>query len=139
MIVVHTVEASSISAEAAQQREYTQILTAKRGAILDRKGRPLAYTDEARSLTFLPKSVRKTIAEAHQKDAALPDVDDRLGEIAKGVSSALGGSISEQDLLSKLKSDDTFVYLARSVSPEVANKITEEFPEVGADPQSIRL
>ncbi|MGC4959929.1 peptidoglycan D,D-transpeptidase FtsI family protein [Gordonia sp. DT101] len=139
MIVVHTVEASSISAQAAQQREYTQILTAKRGAILDRNGRPLAYTDEARSLTFLPKSVRKTIGEAHQKDAALPDVDDRLGEIAKGVSSALGGSISEQDLLSKLKSDDTFVYLARSVSPEVANKITDEFPEVGADPQSIRL
>ncbi|AZG43700.1 peptidoglycan D,D-transpeptidase FtsI family protein [Gordonia insulae] len=139
MIVVHTIEASSISAEAAQQREYTQVLTAKRGAIVDRNGRPLAYTDEARSLTFLPKAVRKTIDEAHRKDEALPDVDKRLGEIAKGVSSALGGSISEQDLMAKLKSDDTFVYLARSVSPETAGKITTEFPEVGADPQSIRL
>ncbi|MDL9944408.1 penicillin-binding protein 2 [Gordonia sp. ABSL11-1] len=139
MIVVHTVEASSISAQAAQQREYTQVLTAKRGALLDRNGKPLAYTDEARSLTFLPKAVRKQIESAHREDAALPDVDTRLREIAKGVSSALGGSISEQDLLSKLTSDDTFVYLARSVSPETANTITTEFPEIGADPQSIRL
>lgn len=139
MVIVHTVEASSISAQAAQQREYTQVLTAKRGAILDRNGRPLAYTDEARALTFLPKAVRKSIEDAHRQDDTLPDVDHRLEEIAKGVSSALGGSISEQDLLTKLHSDDTFVYLARSVSPETANKITTEYPEVGADPQSIRL
>ncbi|EON31702.1 Peptidoglycan glycosyltransferase [Gordonia terrae C-6] len=139
MIVVHTVQAGAISAEAAQQREYTQVLTAKRGAILDRNGRPLAYTDEARSLTFLPKAVRKTIEEEHRKNPALPDVDTRLKEIAKGVSVALGGSISEADLLEKVTGEDTFVYLARSVSPDVASRITEEFPEVGADPQSIRL
>lgn len=139
MIVVHTVQASSISAEAAQQREYTQVLTAKRGAILDRNGRPLAYTDEARSLTFLPKAVRKTIEEEHRKNPALPDVETRLEEIAKGVSVALGGSISEEDLLEKVTGEDTFVYLARSVSPDVASRITENFPEVGADPQSIRL
>ncbi|WP_238423521.1 penicillin-binding protein 2 [Gordonia sp. 'Campus'] len=139
MIVVHTVQAGSISAEAAQQREYTQVLTAKRGAILDRNGRPLAYTDEARSLTFLPKAVRKTIEEEHRKNPALPDVDTRLKDIARGVSVALGGSISEQDLLAKVTGEETFVYLARSVSPDVASRITEEFPEVGADPQSIRL
>ncbi|WP_439029206.1 peptidoglycan D,D-transpeptidase FtsI family protein [Gordonia terrae] len=139
MIVVHTVQAGSISAEAAQQREYTQVLTAKRGAILDRNGRPLAYTDEARSLTFLPKAVRKTIEEEHRKNPALPDVETRLKDIARGVSVALGGSISEQDLLAKVTGEETFVYLARSVSPDVASRITEEFPEVGADPQSIRL
>ncbi|MFE0749556.1 peptidoglycan D,D-transpeptidase FtsI family protein [Gordonia sp. NPDC058843] len=139
MIVVHTVQAGSISAEAAQQREYTQVLTAKRGAILDRNGRPLAYTDEARSLTFLPKAVRKSIEEENRKNPALPDVETRLKEIAKGVSVALGGSISEEDLLEKVTGEDTFVYLARSVSPDVASRITEEFPEVGADPQSIRL
>jgi cell division protein FtsI (penicillin-binding protein 3) len=99
MIVVHTIQAGSISAEAAQQREYTQVLTAKRGSILDRNGRPLAYTDEARSLTFLPKAVRKSIDEEHRKNDELPGVDERLKEIAKGVSVALGGSISEEDLL----------------------------------------
>ncbi|KAF0970486.1 Penicillin-binding protein PbpB [Gordonia sp. YY1] len=139
MIVVHTVQAGSISAEAAQQREYTQVLTAKRGSILDRNGRPLAYTDEARSLTFLPKAVRKSIEEEHRKNAELPGVDERLKEIAKGVSVALGGSISEEDLLGKVTGDEPFVYLARAVSPDVAKRITEEFPEVGADPESIRL
>ncbi|MGW0036065.1 peptidoglycan D,D-transpeptidase FtsI family protein [Gordonia sp. NPDC003376] len=139
MVIVHTVESSSLSAQAAEQREYTQVLTAKRGSILDRNGRPLAYTDEARSLTFLPQVVRKSIAAAHHDNPELPDVDTRLAEISAGVSSALGGSISADDLLAKLKSDETFVYLARSVSPDVAARITSEFPEVGADPQSIRL
>ncbi|WP_333716496.1 peptidoglycan D,D-transpeptidase FtsI family protein [Gordonia sp. (in: high G+C Gram-positive bacteria)] len=139
MVYVHVIDAGSLSAEAAQQREYTQVLSAKRGAIIDRNGRPIAYTDEARSLTFLPKAVRKSIADTHAKDASAPDVATRLGEIAKGVSSALGGSISATDLLAKLNSPNTFEYLARSVSPEVSARITEEFPEVGADPQPIRL
>lgn len=139
MIIVHTIDAPSIAAEAAQQREYTQILTAKRGSILDRNGRPLAYTDEARALTFLPRAVRKSIDAEHRDNPALPDANTRLREIAHGVSEALGGSIAEPDILAKLTSDETFVYLARSVSPDVAAKITTEYPEVGADPQSIRL
>ena len=139
MVFVHVIDAGSLSAEAAQQREYTQVLSAKRGAILDRNGRPIAYTDEARSLTFLPNAVRKSIADAHAKDSTAPEVKTRLAEIAKGVSSALGGSISEADLLAKLNSTNDFEYLARSVSSEVSARITEEFPEVGADPQQIRL
>ena len=139
MIDVHTIEAPSLSAQAAQQREYTQVETAKRGSILDRNGRPLAYTDEARSLTFLPKAVRNSIDAAHKDNPELPDVSTRLHQIAAGVSSALGGSISEDDLYKKLTSDDTFVYLARSVSSDVASRITAEFPEIGADPQAIRL
>ncbi|MGC4934963.1 peptidoglycan D,D-transpeptidase FtsI family protein [Gordonia sp. DT30] len=139
MVVVHTIEAPALAQQAAQQREYTQILTAKRGAILDRNGRPLAYTDEARSLTFLPKAVRNSIAAAHKGNPSLPDVDTRLHQIAAGVSTALGGSISADDLYKKLTSDETFVYLARSVSPDVAARITADYPEVGADPQSVRL
>lgn len=139
MIIVHTIDADSLSAQAAEQREFTQVLTADRGSIVDRNGRPLAYTDEARTLTFLPKAVRKTIDDAHQKDSSLPDADTRLHEIAKGVSSMLGGSISEDDLYKKLTASDTYVSLARAVSPEVAAQITAEYPEVGADPQPIRL
>ncbi|WP_040525197.1 peptidoglycan D,D-transpeptidase FtsI family protein [Gordonia effusa] len=139
MVFVHAIDSRTLSEQAAEQREYTQVLTAKRGAIVDRNGRPLAYTDEARALTFLPQAVRKSIDEAHQKDPSLPDAKTRLDEIAKGVSSALGGSISPTDLLAKLTSTDKFVYLARSVSTDVAKKIVQDFPEVGADPQNIRL
>ncbi|QTI67569.1 peptidoglycan D,D-transpeptidase FtsI family protein [Gordonia polyisoprenivorans] len=139
MVVVHTIEAPALAQQAAAQREYTQIMTAKRGAILDRNGRPLAYTDDARSLTFLPKAVRNSIAKAHKDNPSLPDVETRLHQIADGVSGALGGSISADDLYKKLTSDDTFVYLARSISPDVASRITTDYPEVGADPQSVRI
>ena len=115
-----------------------QVLSAKRGAIIDRNGRPIAYTDEARSLTFLPKAVRKSIADTREGRVG-SRCRHASGRDRQGVSSALGGSISATDLLAKLNSPNTFEYLARSVSPEVSARITEEFPEVGADPQPIRL
>ncbi|WP_228460788.1 peptidoglycan D,D-transpeptidase FtsI family protein [Gordonia crocea] len=139
LVVVHTLEARSLAAQAAAQREYTVVLTAKRGSILDRYGRPLAYTDEARALTFLPQAVRTATDAAHRRDPKLPDAAKRFAEIAKGVSSALGGSISEADLLAKLNGPEKFVYLARSVATDVAARIVADFPEVGADPENLRL
>ncbi|HNP58966.1 MAG TPA: penicillin-binding protein 2 [Gordonia sp. (in: high G+C Gram-positive bacteria)] len=139
LVVVHTVESKTLAAQAAAQREFTQVLTAKRGAILDRNGRPLAYTDEARALTFLPQAVRAATEAAHQRDPKLPDAATRFAAIAKGVSSALGGSISEADLLAKLNGQDKFVYLARSVATDVAARIVADYPEVGADPEDLRV
>lgn len=139
LVWINVIDSGDLAAQAAEQREDVVTLYAKRGAILDRQGRPLAYTGEARALTFLPRAVRKSITEEHKKNDELPDVDTRLREIADGVSTELGGSISPEDLLAKLTSKDQFVYLARSVSPETANRITAEYPEVGADPQAIRI
>ncbi|GAA4746965.1 penicillin-binding protein 2 [Gordonia alkaliphila] len=139
LVWINVIDAGDLAAQAAQQREDVITLYAKRGAILDRNGRPLAYTGEARSLTFLPRAVRKAIDAEHEKNDQLPDANTRLKEIAEGVSLQLGGSISTEDLLAKVTSDDDFVYLARSVSPETANRITADFPEVGADPQSVRV
>ncbi|WP_298445779.1 penicillin-binding protein 2 [Gordonia sp. (in: high G+C Gram-positive bacteria)] len=139
LVYLNVIDAPELSAKAAQQREDVVTLYAKRGAIVDRNGRPLAYTGEARALTFLPQAVRKSIDAEHKKNPQLPDVNTRLRQIADGVSTDLGGSISSDDLLAKLTSNDQFVYLARSVSPETANRITTDFPEVGADPQSIRV
>ncbi len=139
MLYVHVIAADSIAAQAAQQRSVTDILPAVRGSIVDRNGRLLAHTDDARALTFQPKAVRKQIAEAHRQDPAVPGVDVRLKQIADGVSSALGGSIASADLLAQLKSDKDFVYLARLVSLDVTKKIQDEFPEVGAERQSNRL
>ncbi|GAA4678911.1 D,D-transpeptidase PbpB [Gordonia humi] len=139
MAYVQLIAADSISAQAAQQRTVTNVLHATRGSIVDRNGRLLAHTDDARALTFQPKSVRKSIAEEHAKDESLPDVDTRLKQIADGVSSALGGSIKSEDLLAEFKSDKDFVYLARSIDPEQAKAIMNDFPEVGSEPQSVRV
>lgn len=139
MVYVHAIAADEISAQAAQQRSITEVLPAIRGSIVDRNGRLLAHSDDARALTFQPKAVRKQITEEHEKDPSVPDAEVRLGQIADGVSSALGGSISSEDLLAQLKSDKDFVYLARLVSIETTKKIQDEFPEVGAERQSNRL
>ncbi|WP_040517884.1 peptidoglycan D,D-transpeptidase FtsI family protein [Gordonia neofelifaecis] len=139
MLYVHVIAADSISAQASEQRSITQELPAVRGSIVDRNGRLLAHTDDARALTFQPKAVRKQIAEEHKKDSTVPDVDVRLKQIADGVSSALGGSIASDDLLAQMKSDKDFVYLARLVSLDVTKRIQDQFPEVGAERQSNRL
>ncbi|MFC9790002.1 peptidoglycan D,D-transpeptidase FtsI family protein [Rhodococcus sp. NPDC127528] len=132
------VKAPSLSAEAADQRSTTMIEPATRGSITDRHGNPIAFTMEAKALTFQPPKVRKEIEEAAKKAGKDPKVDDRLAAIAKGIHDKLGDSAPEKDVLAKLKSKETFEYLARSVDPNVAAKIVDDFPEVGLERQDIR-
>ncbi|WP_408068745.1 peptidoglycan D,D-transpeptidase FtsI family protein [Williamsia herbipolensis] len=139
LLMLQTVESSSLSAQAADQRAVVETLPAKRGAIVDRNGKPIAYTDEARALTFQPVRERAAIDAAHAKDPSVPDSATRIRQIASGVHDLLGGAVSQESLQQQLASSEPFVYLARSVSPEVAGKITDEFPEVGAERQDIRL
>ncbi|WP_248492180.1 penicillin-binding protein 2 [Tsukamurella sp. PLM1] len=145
--VVQFVQAPSLSAKAASQREVKEVLPAVRGSITDRAGQPIAFTMEAKSLTFQPKIVRKTIQEKYDKDVEAKaegedvtpvPVDDRLQAIAKKIVSVLGDAVSEDKLLEQLRGDDSFVYLARGVDPAKASAITDEFSEVGAERQSIR-
>jgi cell division protein FtsI (penicillin-binding protein 3) len=139
MVMLQVVDASGLSAEAASQRAVTEVLPAKRGAIEDRNGKAIAYTDDARALTFQPVKVRKEIEEAHKKNSSLPDVDDRIDQIAAGIREELGSEYDEDSLRELLRSDETFVYLARAISPEAAGKIIDEFPEVGSERQDVRL
>ena len=41
-------------------------------------------------------------------------------------------------VMKKLKSNETFVYLARAVDPAIADAITSKFPEVGSERQDLR-
>jgi cell division protein FtsI (penicillin-binding protein 3) len=139
MVMLQVVDASGLSAEAASQRAVTEVLPAKRGAIEDRNGKAIAYTDDARALTFQPVKVRKEIEEAHNKNPSLPGVDDRIDQIAEGISAELGSEYDPDSIRELLRSNETFVYLARAISPEAAGKIIEEFPEVGSERQDVRL
>ncbi|MFF0817041.1 peptidoglycan D,D-transpeptidase FtsI family protein [Rhodococcus sp. NPDC003318] len=138
LLWIQGVQAPRLSAEAAQQRSTTLIDPATRGSITDRNGKPIAFTMEAKALTFQPPKVRKEIEDAALKNGEEPKVDERLEDIAKAIHDALGGAAPEKDVLAKLKSDQTFEYLARSVDPDVAAKIVDEFPEVGSERQDIR-
>lgn len=130
--------AAELRAQAAGQLKVVDVEKAVRGSIVDRNFDKLAYTTEARALTFQPTKIRKQLAEAKQKSSDAPDPDKRLEEIAKAVSAKLDNSPDAATLLKKLRSNETFVYLARAVDPGIALALTKKFPEVGAERQDLR-
>ncbi|KMO71878.1 cell division protein FtsI [Mycolicibacterium chubuense] len=141
--------AEGLRAEAAGQLKVTDVDAAVRGSIVDRNSDKLAFTIEARALTFQPVKVRKQLQEAFDKAKAeamadtenaeaAPDPDKRLREIADGVASRLGNKPDSATILKKLRSNETFVYLARAVDPAIADAITTAYPEVGAERQDLR-
>lgn len=131
-------QAAGLRAQAAGQLKVTDVEKAVRGSIVDRNDDKLAFTVEARALTFQPAKIRKQLTEAKQKSPAAPDPDKRLMEIARDIAGKLNNKPDYQTLLKKLRGNDTFVYLARAVDPAVAGAITKKFPEVGAERQDLR-
>ncbi len=132
------IDGHRLSAEAASQRTTTLVDPAVRGSIMDRNGKPIAFTMEAKALTFQPVRVRQELDEARALDPSKPSTDDRLAAIAAGIADEVGSIVDEDDLLDKLKSDETFTYLVRGVDSTVATRINEEFEEVGLERQDIR-
>ena len=75
-----------LRAEAASQLKVTDVEEAVRGSIVDRNGDKLAFTTEARALTFQPAKVQKQLRRGAGEDArALPIRTSGSREIAKGV------------------------------------------------------
>lgn len=130
--------AAGLRAEAATQLKVTDVEKAVRGSIVDRNDNKLAFTIEARALTFQPVKIRKQLADAKAKSPRAPDPRTRLREIADEVASKLHNKPDAKTVLKKLTGKDSFVYLARAVDPAVASAITKKFPEVGAERQDLR-
>jgi cell division protein FtsI (penicillin-binding protein 3) len=130
--------AAGLRAEAAGQLKVTDVQKAVRGSIVDRNFDKLAFTIEARALTFQPVRIREQLAEARKKTPEAPDPQRRLRDIATEVASKLNNKPNAKTVLKKLTSDETFVYLARAVDPAIADAITTKFPEVGAERQDLR-
>jgi cell division protein FtsI (penicillin-binding protein 3) len=130
--------AAGLRAESAGQLKVTDVEKAVRGSIVDRNADKLAFTIEARALTFQPVKVQKQLAETKTKTPSAPDPAKRLAEIAAGVSGLLNNKPDTATVLKKLSGKDSFVYLARAVDPAISDAITTKYPEVGAERQDIR-
>lgn len=138
LLWIQGIDAPALSAQSASQRTTTIVDPATRGSITDRDGKPIAFTMEAKALTFQPQRVRVELEEAKAKDPSAPEPDDRIDAIAAGVADALSGVVTEKDLIAKMTGSSSFEYLVRSVDPAEAASIAEEFPEVGLERQDIR-
>lgn len=102
---------------AARQHAITVEIPAPRGAIVDRLGRPLAVTADADSVWADPLLVKDVAATA-----------DKLAKL-------LGGDV--RLLEEKLAASRRFVWLARKVPPEIADKVRQaKLPgiELGEEP-----
>jgi cell division protein FtsI (penicillin-binding protein 3) len=134
LVQVQGFEAEALAAKAERQRNTEIDLPAKRGTITDRNGVDLAFSVESRALAYQPRAARKDIARFNKniKDGevkATPlNFDTETARMAKGIARKLG--IDEADLLGKLRSDKTFVYIADKVEPAVARAIQTEFPSI---------
>ena len=131
-------QAAGLRAQAAGQLKVTDVEKAVRGSMVDNNFNKLAFTTEARALTFQPNKVREQLAEAKLKSPTAPDPEQRLREIARDVSAKLNNAPDYATVLKKLRSSETFVYLARAVDPAIALALSKKFPEVGAERQDIR-
>ena len=130
--------AAGLRAEAAGQLKVTDVQKAVRGSIVDRNLDKLAFTIEARALTFQPVRIRKQLDEARQKSPSAPEPKTRLREIARQVSTRLDNRPDAATVLKKLTGNESFVYLARAVDPAVAAAIIQDCPEVGSERQDLR-
>ncbi len=130
--------AGDLRAQAAGQLKVTDVEKAVRGSIVDRNFAKLAFTTEARALTFQPVKIRQQLADARKKSTDAADPDQRLMAIARDVSAKLGDKPDYATLLKKLRSNESFVYLARAVDPGIASAIIAKYPEVGAERQDLR-
>ena len=138
LFMLQVPRADGLRAEAASQLKVTDVEKAVRGSIVDRNDDKLAFTTEARALTFQPVKVQKQLIDAQAKSPEAPEPAKRLREIAKGVSGLLNNQPDADTLYKKLASKDSFVYLARAVDPTISDAITTKYPEIGAERQDIR-
>lgn len=132
LVQVQGLQAATLQEASARQRVVKQTIMAERGAITDRNGEPLAFSVRVKALSAQPNRITRDRAEVGQD----PDVHKQ--DMARHIKAVLGDSVDEAELLAKLRSDRTFVYLADDVEPARAREITKEFPEIATEDRELR-
>lgn len=119
LVQLQVVQAEPLQLLGEVQRLRTIDLPARRGAIYDRNMTPLAVSVEGRAIYAHPRAVTDPV-------------------VAAGLLAPVLG-IPESDLLQDLSKDSNFTYLARKVSPEVADKVIAlDLPYIGSHAQPVR-
>lgn len=158
---VQVVWGPEFAAKAQEQRARVYVDPARRGAISDRNGFPLAYTMQARSLTISPQRLRTEIKERARQELAMQGqldnvpkdqvdavleqkltdkIDEMSREIPRTIEAAAASKskVNQDDLKKKFRADTHYEVLVRNVDPDVAADIAKKFQGVAADHQDIR-
>lgn len=107
LVVLQVVEHDELVDRAARQQMQTRPLAAKRGDIVDRKGRMLATSVDADTVYAVPSAIPDEAATIKQLCAAFGDCTSK----------------ERSELLERLTRQRNFAYVRRQVSPETAAKL----------------
>jgi cell division protein FtsI (penicillin-binding protein 3) len=109
LVYLQVIDYTELMARADRQQTRTVVLPAKRGEIVDRNGRMLAYSVDADTI------------------AADPSEIDEPDRVAASLCAALEGCNAERrgDMAKKLDRRGVFAYVARQISPSEARKVKD--------------
>jgi cell division protein FtsI (penicillin-binding protein 3) len=109
LVYLQVFRRADLLARAERQQERTQASPAKRGDILDRRGRVLATSADADTIYAVPTEIDDPAGAARKLCAALGDCDAR----------------ERQSLADRLAQPRQFAYVRRQVAPEQAHRVAE--------------
>src|SRR3954465_8140867 len=104
LVYLQVFKRADLAARAERQQERTQASPAKRGDILDRRGRVLATSGDADTISAVPTEIDDPPGAARKLCDALADCDAR----------------ERQSLADRLSQRKAFAYVRRQVSPDQA-------------------
>ena len=107
LVYLQVIEHADMQARADRQHMRTITAPAKRGEIVDRNGHVLAYSVDADSVFADPSEIESPDKVAQLVCGALDDC----------------GARERQEMAQNLRRDSQFVYLARKVSPDEAQRV----------------
>ncbi len=108
LVTVQVIDLGGYAAKSEAQRTRTISLTAQRGTITDRNGVELALTVEGRAVAARP---------------ALFTDDNQRRKVAEILVANVGNGLTADEIMAKLRSGKTYVYLARDLMPAQADAI----------------
>ncbi|MFB9903713.1 peptidoglycan D,D-transpeptidase FtsI family protein [Allokutzneria oryzae] len=140
LVHVQVFQAQALSAKAERQRATPLDIPAQRGSIVDRSGRPLAFSVDSRVLYVVPRLVRANWQKARdRRPDRTPDFETHTAQIADTIARAVGEGADRDRMLAKLRGDAQREELAENVGPATAWEITSTYPGIGSEYRAVRV
>ncbi|WP_226365653.1 penicillin-binding protein 2 [Pseudonocardia sp. ICBG162] len=127
LVVVQTVQAGTLTADAEKQRASRIVIPAERGAISDRNGAVLAFSTESKALVTNPRLINST------KGADAVAYKNRMADAVAAVTHG-----DPEELKRALNSDRGYVVMATAVDPGPARDLRTQFPEIAEESREAR-
>ncbi|HVV19016.1 MAG TPA: penicillin-binding protein 2 [Pseudonocardiaceae bacterium] len=139
LVDVQGFQRAELASKAERESVHQLTIAAQRGVITDRDGTELAFDLDVKALTARPRAMRQQwddpkVAATHKGIT----YDQHAQAIAAEMRRLIGSSLDEQQVLTQLRSNATFAYLDKDVTPSVAAQITSDFPDIGTEARTER-